>query len=232
MAKHDMDKKHHSKQKRNDGWVIAIIAIFALVIIGLIVLSRLPKSESAIAADITPVAIFHTNTTASGLSMGDPSAKVKVEEFADFQCPYCQLYYQQLEPSFITKYVDTGLVYYTVSPMAFLGQESVDAASAAYCANDQGKFWEYRDYLFTNLAGENVGSFAQTKLIAFAKALELDVDTFTTCLTSGQHLQDVTDANNYASSVGINSTPSVTINGTIIDLSNFEQAVEDALAAQ
>jgi protein-disulfide isomerase len=225
MAKNDVSKKKNGKQKKQDFWVILIISIIAIAIIVVIVVSKLPKGVTA-----------PTDTAAkpmeNGLNLGDPNAPVKVVEFADFQCPYCQLYWQQIEPTIIQKYIATKEIYYTYSPMAFLGQESIDAAEAAYCANDQGKFWEYRDYIFTNHTGENVNDYTQDKLIAFAKKLNLDTDVFKSCLTTGKYAQAVTDANTYASSQGVNSTPSIMVNGKIHNASDVLQAIADAVAGK
>lgn len=185
MGKRDVVKRNRNKQKKQDFWVILIISIVALAIIGVIVVSKLPKQVATIETTPKPME--------NGLNLGDPNATVKVIEFADFQCPYCQLYWQQVEPTIISSYISTNKIYYTYSPMAFLGQESIDAAEAAYCANDQNKFWEYRDYLFTNQGSENSGAFSQTKLIQFAKKLNLDSNAFTTCLTSGKYSKQVDD---------------------------------------
>lgn len=223
MGKRDIVKKNRSKQKRQDLVVILIIAAFAIVIVGLIVLSKIPKVQTA---DVRE----HPN--ASELNMGNPDATVKVVEFADFQCPYCQLYWQQVEPTIVSDYVATGKIYYTYAPMAFLGQESVDSAEAAYCANDQGKFWEYRDMLFTNHTGENVGDFTTAKLQLFAQKLGLDTTAFNQCLSSGKYQTAVDDANNYASSQGVNSTPTIMVNGQLYSASGAVAAIEAALAGQ
>jgi len=116
--------------------------------------------------------------------------------------------------------------------MAFLGQESIDAAEAAYCANDQSKFWEYRDYLFGNQTGENTGDFSQAHLLDFAKKLNLDVTTFKECLTSGKYAQKVTDANSYATQQGVNSTPSFLVNGKVYSADQVQQAIETALSGK
>lgn len=174
----------------------------------------------------TPTAI----ASANGLSMGNPDAKVKVIEFADFQCPYCQRYYKQIEPTIVREFIDTNLIYYTYSPMSFLGQESIDAAEAAYCANDQGKFWEYRSFLYENLQGENVGSFSEENLVKFAENLSLDISQFTDCLTSGQHSADVSNSLDYARKNGITRTPSFLVNEKYTSANELEQTIRDALA--
>lgn len=65
--------------------------------------------------------------------------------------------------------------------------ESADAAAAAACAADQGRYWPYHDYLFANQHGENAGAFARPTLLAIARAVGLDEAAFTSCLDGGTH---------------------------------------------
>jgi len=184
---------------------------------------------------------FHKATITDGLTMGDPEAPVKVIEFADYQCPGCGNYWSTIEPSIISQYVETGKVFYTFAPFSFVGSfvqnnpwdESIKSAEAAYCANDQGKFWDYRDYIFANQNGENQGQFSRDMLIQFAKNLELDTKVFTKCLDSATHNQTVLDANNYAIEQGINSTPSFMVNGELVQLqssTDLADKIEEALS--
>jgi protein-disulfide isomerase len=213
------DQKHHQK---SDPVVITIISVFAVVIIALIVISFLPKK--AVTAAPTPAGNFQLI-----LTKGDKNAPVTVIEIADYQCPYCLKYQQQLEPTIISTYVDTGKVYYALVPLSFLGQESVDAALAGYCANDQGKFWEYRSLLAQNYLGENKGSYTQDKLISFAGTVGLNVDTFTTCLTTKQHQQNLTDADAFATANGVDSTPTFLVNGVKVGSADLQATIDKAL---
>ena len=101
--------------------------------------------------------------------LGDANAPVTIVEFADFQCPFCGRHHQTVEPSLIKEYVDTGKVSLVYKHLPFLGQESAFVAVAAECAADQGKFWQYHDYLFEHQQGENQGAFTKEKLIGFGK---------------------------------------------------------------
>ncbi len=170
-------------------------------------------------------------------SMGDPNAPVKIIEYADFQCPYCMQFHQDTEPQIIAQYVKTGKVYFEYHSVgAFLGEESGAAAQAAYCAGDQGKFWEYHDTLFSHWTGENVGDFTNDKLQQYAAALGLDETAFNGCLSTGKYAslvqQDVTDAR----AAGIKATPSFLVNGKLVEgalpFSDFQQAIEAALKGQ
>lgn len=231
MANRDEIKRRKDKKKRKDITPFIIIGVLALVVLAVVILS----TYKPVAKVIVPT--FHAATITDGLTMGDPNAPVKLVEFADFQCPGCGSYWSTMEQTIIAEYVETGKVFYTFSPFSFLGSfvkdnpwdESIKAAEAAYCANDQGKFWEYRDYIFGNQNGENQGSFSEKRLLAFAKSLSLDMNTFTTCLQSGEHNQQVLDANDYATSSGINQTPSFLVNGTLVTGSDLVTALEAAV---
>ena len=100
--------------------------------------------------------------------------------------------------------------------MAFLGDESQWAAEAAECAAEQGKFWDYHDKIFANHKGENQGVYSKDNLKKFAADLQLDTAKFNQCLDSGKYTAKIKQSNDAAAQVGINSTPSVVINGVLV----------------
>ncbi len=170
----------------------------------------------------------------SGNTLGDPNAPVKIIEYADFQCPYCRLFWQDTEPQIIENYVKTGKVYYEYRSVgAYLGEESQSAAEAAYCAGDQGKFWEYHDTLFSHWTGENVGDFTPEKLKQYAASIGLDQVAFEQCLSSGKQTGRVQQDLENARKDGIKGTPSFLINGMIIEgaqpFAVFQHAIDRAL---
>ncbi|MBI5139539.1 thioredoxin domain-containing protein [Candidatus Nomurabacteria bacterium] len=85
--------------------------------------------------------------------LGNTEAKVAVVEFADFQCPYCGKYFKEIFPEIKKQYIDTGKIKFIYTNFAFLGEESINAARGAKCAQEQNKFWEYHDYLYKNQKG-------------------------------------------------------------------------------
>jgi protein-disulfide isomerase len=190
---------------------------------------ELPAFTEVAATQAPPTSMQQASNT-----LGDPGAPVKIVEYADFQCPYCVRYWQDTEPQIIAQYVKTGKVLYEYHSVgAFLGDESAAAAEAAYCAGDQGKFWEYRDALFSHWTGENVGDFTNDKLQQYAATIGLDQTGFDNCLSGGKYAdrlnQDVIDAQ----SAGIRATPSFVINGKLIEGAQpfpvFQEAIEAAL---
>ena len=119
---------------------------------------------------------------------------------------------------------------------AFIGQESTWAAEAAECAGDQGRFWEYHDTLFAEQRGENQGAFSRDNLKRFAADLGLDTAQFNQCLDSGQYRSYVQQQGASAQQLGINSTPTLAVNGQVVQdgssYSVLQAAIEAALRGQ
>src|SRR5216684_3451568 len=93
---------------------------------------------------------------------GDANAKVKIVEYGDLRCPFCQKFFTDTEPQILSDYVNTGKASLTFVNYAFLGPASIVAANAAECANEQGKFWDFHDYLYKNQPSESDTSIFTT----------------------------------------------------------------------
>ena len=128
---------------------------------------------------------------AVGNVLGDATAPVKVEVYADFQCPACGQFDRTSLREIEDKYVKNGKVQVIFNHYAFIGDESTRAAEASECANDQGKFWEYADTLFNNQAGENQGAFSDANLEKFAQQVGLDMDKYKTCMQQRPYLSKI-----------------------------------------
>ncbi len=219
-------ERNRAQQTRNQLKWIVYMAIAAVVVVTLLILSNQVKPAEA-----------RTYLQKDGTSLGDPNASVTMDEIADFQCPYCHMWYSEVEQAIVEKYVDTGKVYFTIHLVGFLDNgttESTQAAEAGYCAADQNKFWEYHGVLYTNQQGENQGAFRDDRLVAFANSIGLDMNAFRSCLTSNEKNADVVAAMDYAASNGIQNVPSFVINGQVyVGLQTFDQlsAILDAAIA-
>ncbi len=175
-------------------------------------------------------------------SMGDPNAPITVVEYSDYQCPACKAFFDYIEEPLISEYVATGKVRFIYHSMGlWIGQESLDAAEAAYCAGEQGKFWEYHNILFANQTGENVGDFLAKRLIAFAREIDgLDVGAFKSCLDSNKYDERVNADGTAGREAGVRGTPTLlvykTADNTLIQtiegvpsVQNLRQVLDDAL---
>ena len=149
--------------------------------------------------------------------LGDAKAKVQVIVFADYRCPFCERFYTAVEKNLLKDYVNTGKVKFAFRSFAFLGPESTAASEAAECANDQGKFWKFHDWMYEHQADEsNTAYYSNDNLIKYATDLGLDKTKFTTCLNthadSAKEQQDLKDGQ----SAGVNGTPTTFVNGVAI----------------
>jgi protein-disulfide isomerase len=151
---------------------------------------------------------------------GNPNAPIKIDEYSDFQCPYCANFYKETEGQLMKTLVADGTVYFVYHTFGeFIGSESGSSAEAAYCAGDQEKFWEMHDILFSNQAGENQGGFADRRLVAFAEKLGLDMNKFNTCFNANAHKDLILKDGRDGQAAGVKATPSFvlsyTVNGTV-----------------
>ena len=126
-------------------------------------------------------------------------------------------------------YAETGLVRFEYKHFAFLGAESILAAEASECANEQGQFWPYHDIIFANQRGENQGAFNKATLRFFATAIELDESEFDKCLDSNRYRKVVTAETNSAKEREVQSTPTLFINGEKVAESQMEEILKSRI---
>jgi protein-disulfide isomerase len=117
----------------------------------------------------------------------------------------------------------------------FIGPESANAAEAAYCAGDQGRFWDFHGILFTNQNGENQGAFADKRLVAMAETLGLDMAEFNSCFDGGKYQTAVNQDRADGLAAGVQGTPAFVINGKLVpgalSFAQLQQEIEQAQAA-
>ncbi len=172
--------------------------------------------------------------------IGKKDAKVRIVEFADFQCPFCERFYKESYAQIKSKYVDTGKakIIFRHFPLSF-HQNAQKSAEAAECANRQGKFLEYHDLLFNNSQSDGTG-LNLPDLKKYADQLGLNKGTlgfgknrFNDCLDKGEAVDVVNKDIAEGTASGVAGTPSFFINGKKVvgaqPYSVFETAIEAAL---
>lgn len=160
---------------------------------------------------------------AVGIKMGADGAPVTLIEFADFQCPACGQFSMFIHPLIKERLVDRNIVqmvrydYPIVSlhPNAFL------AARAARCANDQGKFWEFHDVMYSSQGTWSVTRDPSSYFVEYASRVGLDAGKFKTCLNSDMHAEEVTRNLKLGESLGVTGTPTMMINGQILEITDY-----------
>lgn len=168
-------------------------------------------SGVAIVLATSPPTIPVTPRSGGPPSLGDPNAPVVIVEYADFQCPFCGAFAREVKPQLEAAYIDTGRVRFEWRDFAWMGRESTDAAQAARCAADQGRFWEYHDRLYAAAVAPNSGTFSRERLLADAEALDLDASAFAACLDDGRYEAAVQAETASAAQMGLTGTPTFII---------------------
>jgi protein-disulfide isomerase len=140
-----------------------------------------------------------------------------VDIYEDFQCPICQQF-EGLNGKYISSLVTEKKATVKFHILSFIGPESVRAANASACANDEGKFVDFHNALYANQpTSENSGTWTSDRLIAIAGAVGIKSDSFNTCVKDMKYEGWVGKVAEAGSKAGVNSTPTVFVGGKEID---------------
>ena len=147
--------------------------------------------------------------------LGSKTATVTIIEIGDYQCPACKLWFDNTRQEIIENYIDTGKANLVFIDMPFIGNDSVSAAEATYCANDQGMYWDYHVKLYQFQQHENDGWANIDRLTAIAFDLGLDTEKFNECMISKKYFSQISFNKQKASTdFEANSTPTFIIVNT------------------
>tara|TARA_B110000014_G_C19827143_1_gene428989 strand:- start:232 stop:690 length:459 start_codon:yes stop_codon:yes gene_type:complete len=126
----------------------------------------------------------------------------------------CKLWFEETRPLIIENYIETGKANLVFVDMPFLGSDSTPASEATYCADDQGKYWEYHSMLFTYQQEIDDGWASASRLQAIAFNLGLDIEQFDKCMKTDDHRAHVNfNMQMSKKQFGANSTPTFVIVG-------------------
>jgi protein-disulfide isomerase len=140
---------------------------------------------------------------------GTADAPVRIVEFSDFQCPYCQRLAPTLD-RIVEEYGDRIQLVFRQFPLD-IHADAQKAAEASLCAAQEGKFWEMHDRMFADIQALSV-----EHLKASAASLELDASTFAECLDSGRYAEQVALDMEAGRLAGVTGTPAIFINGRFL----------------
>lgn len=169
--------------------------------------------------------------------LGKKNAPVAIIEFSDFQCPFCRRFWEETLPQIKKEYIATGKAFlvYRDFPLDFhSGAEP--AAEAAECAEEQGKFWEMHDKIFSAQGKQGTGTvqFGVADLKQWAKEIKLNSTQFNSCLDGGKYKEEVAKDIADGVAAGVSGTPTTFVNGQKIvgaqPFSAFKVVIDQELA--
>lgn len=206
--------------------VIGMVAFVLVVGVVFSVLSNRPNSSNAIPSSVS-------KTNASAIVFNETlKGKPVIDIWEDAQCPACARF-EQTNGVYIAKLITEKRAVVNFHMLSFLGPESILAANALACAADEDKFLSLHSYLYATQGAENTGVWSNEGLISLAKEAGLSTSTFASCVNTGKYDNWVSDVGDDGVSKGINSTPTVFVNGKkldpqtqVFDAAGFSAAIE------
>ena len=136
---------------------------------------------------------------------GSESAPLVIVEFSDYQCSFCARHLKETYPEIYKKYIKTGKLRYALidNPLPFHNMAS-EAAEAAHCADEQGRFWEMHDKMMSDPESVN-------DLNALASSLDLDMQKFESCMDEKKYVGKVASNLSLAKKLNILAAPGFVI---------------------
>ncbi len=179
--------------------------------------------NTAVSADDDPV-------------LGEAKAPVTIIEFSDFQCPFCRKFWRETLPEIKKNYIDSGQVklVYRDFPLPMHPAAEI-SAEAGECADDQGKFWDWHDKLFSeqDKDGESTVQYEVSDIKKWGNEIGLNTSQFTACLDSQKFKDEVAKDVADGQAADVAGTPMFFVNGTMVrgsqPFSNFQKIIDEAL---
>ncbi|MBI1296624.1 thioredoxin domain-containing protein [bacterium] len=199
-------------------WIVGGGAVVVVLLVVVLVFANRPAPVSAEVYEGFPP------EWVTRRSLGNPDAPVVIQGWEDFRCPACAQWNQTIKPQLMENYLSPdGAVAggsvrfeYHYFPLTSHGETAFLAAQAAECAADQGGFWVYHDRLF-NATNEGPAGFTLDRLRSYGNEVGLDGDALSQCVISQKYANEVQASVGQAISMGLNSTPSILVNGQLFD---------------
>jgi protein-disulfide isomerase len=188
------------------------------------------RSKAKVVSYLKPPPVFRAQLSVAGEpSKGSEKAPVTIVKFEDFQCPFCK----QVQPAFkelLSRYNGKVRLVHKDLPLESIHPQARQAAEAARCAYEQGKFWEYHDKLYANSPKASADD-----LKSYAEQIGLNIESFDRCFASGKYKASVQRDLNEGAQLGLTGTPTFFFNGREISgnqpLADFEAILDEELAS-
>jgi len=203
MKPYDKNELKQSETKENI-LALSIFGVLLLLVVGLLTngFGLLGKNSGSELGENIAVP-FDGSPIRGNISQ----AKVIIYIFSDFECPFCKKGEDTVQRVF-EKYNGKVALIFKHYPLTSIHPNALNSALAAECANEQEKFWEYHDFLFSH---QNALSLVDLK--AYAVELGLETERFNSCLDLKRHAARINKDVAAGRNIGVTSTPTFIING-------------------
>jgi protein-disulfide isomerase len=219
-------------------WIV--ISMVLLVVITGVVFSMMNqgKEQNASLAALDGIELKPAVTSSIDVDNGsailfNPGQAKVIDIWEDPQCPVCKNF-EDAMGDYIDSLIREKKATVRFHVLSFLGDESVRAANASFCAADEGQYLDFHKALYTVQSPlENSGFWSNETLVAIGNKIGIKSDKFTKCVNDGEKVALVQANYESMQKFGVQGTPTVFINGKLwertnpnFDLGEFSGAVE------
>lgn len=227
--KQEEKQKKMADRKRYAGYGLAGLA--ALAVVGFIVSQIGIGGGNDFDRELSGDAIDFSSQPV----LGEENASVTVVEFGDYSCPHCRTFHGEAQQKLKEEYIGSESVNFVYMHFAFLGPESTTSAVAAECVleQDQEAFWNFHDAVFENQNTQSSEWGDQEFLMELARNHTdgLNYDSLNSCISNQGTISKVNSDMEIGRSNGVDSTPTVFVNGKQVrnNFQSIKAAIEQEL---
>ncbi len=192
-------------------YILGAVAVAGAGILAFMASRKTVSIPANVVVQISDTSGFH------GYYLGSESAPLTVTEYADFECPACQQWYEVQFPTIEERLIQTGKVRwrYRDFPLDAPHPHTRVVAHAAACADEQGKYWPMSHRIYTWEPRWPEMRDASGVLRDYVKELGLDLGKYDACMQSARYAGRIEASKNEGIQVGVESTPTFLINGRL-----------------
>lgn len=210
-------KQQAAAQRKKRLAILGGVAVLAAIIVAVAVIvsqSGDDETQAGGSDEGRAAAALVAGIPQEGLILGEADAPLTIEEFIDYQCPFCGQFSREVFPTVIEEYIKTGKARVVLRPLTFLGEDSVTAARFATAAGFQNKQWEFTEAFFAQQGDENTGYVTDDFLRQVSRDAGVDFDQASEQAPTERVTEIVNRAQLEATRKGVNSTPSFAMGPT------------------
>jgi protein-disulfide isomerase len=206
----------------------ALLGLIVLGGIGWLAYSSRSKPHAVAGGGTAPIPVASSDNF-NGYTLGSDSAKVEITEYSDFQCPYCAGFAAVQMPVVRDQLINPGRARLRFRDFPIPGHKHArEAAHAAQCVGEQGKFWAMHDLLFEHREWTEERSATST-LRGLAGQAGANLDQYDACMSSNRYDGRITASFNEGQARGVTGTPAFFINGVQLTGRPTSDALKDAV---
>jgi protein-disulfide isomerase len=205
--------------------------IIIAVVLGVFTVISLALVLPSMGGETSVMNVLETiNPSDPTIKFGSSEAKAVLIEYSDFECPACSYVSQNIIEPVIAKEIEGFQFVFKHFPLISIHPKAVDSAIASESAHRQGKFFEMKKILFARQDEWRNASDANQLFIEYAKELSLDIEVFENDLYSRELRDKINKAYDFGRANGLNSTPTLLLNGKKISVNSSAKLEELILA--